>query len=130
MEAATNNDCEIASLLLDRGADVNATDVEGRTALMSVEGPEVALVLVKGGANLEVEDEVSVGQALQCHTAEHRPPPTRVPWAACCGSAPQEGETCLMRAAQEGNAELVALLLDNGAASASVSRVSARSRRC
>lgn len=79
-------DCEIAQLLIDNGADVNAANLDGVSAIqMAVlnEHTELVRLLIESGANLN--------------------------------SVSQEGFTVLDRAKHYGHEELVQLLIEHGA---------------
>ena len=86
MEAAIGGHLELAKLLIDKGADVNARDKGGRTALMeaALEGHfELAKLLIDKGADVYAKQK--------------------------------SGWTALMSAAASGDLAMVKLLLEKGA---------------
>ncbi len=85
MQAASDVTPDLVSFLLDHGADVNAQDATGMTALMRCDrSPEIAQILLSHGANVNARDAKgksvleyaympTVMQALLAHGADaHR----------------------------------------------------------
>ena len=82
-----DGDIEMAQLLLDNGANIEAKDNKGNTALIKASSHgniEIAQFLLDNGADIEAKNNIN-------------------------------GETALIKASSSGNIEMVQLLLDNGA---------------
>lgn len=109
---------DLAKLLLDAGADVNAEDCSGWTALFFVSNADVAAQLLAKGADLKHCDRdgqnvllVSAGDdsdnvAMMSFLLEHGIP---------ADVKSLSGETPLMRAASQGHVKVMTLLLQKGA---------------
>ena len=105
--AAWKGDTETVALLLDRGANLEAQDRDGRTAFMFAAWggqTETAALLLDRGANIEAQDQGSL----------------TAPFAIRSGSTvwmfvTLGGLTALMLAARGWHTETVALLLDHDA---------------
>jgi ankyrin repeat protein len=136
-EAARYGDAEFVIYLIGKGADVNARAYNQFTPLHLTDDVEIAKVLIAAGADLEARDAFSrtpIGDAVdeknlelidlylsrgtklsfdQLVSLERTTDVAAIleerPWLA---KAPR---TCLQSAAQDGNIELVKLLLEHGA---------------
>ena len=138
--AAENGHGEIVQALLQKGADVNAKDAQGRTALMlAVERGHAAAVqvLLEHGADVNLKDAQNqtavmrakayplLLQALGQYGAklteepriqpEQSPAPSPTPGVQNLNAADSEGYTALIQAASDGDLERVQTLLDQGA---------------
>lgn len=56
LEAVTRDEVEIAKLLVEAGADVNASTTEGRTPILVATSPEMIAVLLAAGAHVQGQD--------------------------------------------------------------------------
>lgn len=119
--AALNGQVQVAALLVDRGAKVDARDAAGRTALMVAAGflhPQMARLLLASGANPNAQD--GVWGDMPAH------------YAACAGdietmrlllaagvdinsAGKGNGSTVLHYAASKGAIGMVDFLLQSGA---------------
>ncbi len=143
LEAAANGNLTEIKTLLDNGADVNAADKNGVTALMlaSADGYQdiVELLLARGAdisvknANGETALQLTFYSEIKAMLRNHSQPatPATLCYAARVGdlaagancltrgvevnSKEYQGMTALIEASQEGNTDIVELLLAKGA---------------
>ncbi len=118
--AARNGRVEIMLMLLEGGAEAEAKDKVGRTALMSAvqsRNPEALRLLVQKGANVNSRDSQD-GTALLRAAGMYGNAPTVVALieaGADVNAADRNGQTPLMWAARWGDAARVEALLKAGA---------------
>lgn len=120
IEAAANGDREAVARLLDQGANVDATDATGRTALVAAaygNHVTVAEALIEAGADVNVQD-VSQQSAFLIATSEVGDDP-RLLELTLASSADVDAKdsydgTGLIRAADRGFTRIVGRLLETG----------------
>lgn len=119
IEAAGRGDIAQVGVLLDDGADINATAVDGTTALhWAVRGEhrELAELMLLTGANAASEDRYGV---TPLHLAAVNGSAELISALLDAGAAPNSaaptGETALMTATRTGRTDAMALLIDRGA---------------
>lgn len=119
IEAANRGDTAVVGTLLDQGADVNGTAVDGTTALhWAVRGEhrELAELLLRTGANAASEDRYGV---TPLHLAAENGSVELIAALLDSGADPDStaptGETALMTATRTGKTDAMALLIDRGA---------------
>ena len=118
MQAAVYGDLSSLRLLIDRGADVNATNAAGANALMraAVDHRKVALLLDSGA---EVNARSALGNSALMLAARpwnsHRAVELLLSHGADANATNQFGATALMAAAAGGDEESVRLLIHHGA---------------
>ena len=117
--ARFNSDPAVITLLLDRGADIQAVDSSGETALFqaaSGTSPEVVALLVERGIPIDAQSDY---QETALFRAASRSDPAVVAMFLDLGADPSGEEygayTALHSAAANKNPEVAALLLDRGA---------------
>ena len=119
IESASRGDIAHAGALLDGGTDVNATAVDGTTALhWAARGDhhELAQLLLRTGANAASEDRYGVSPL---HLAAENGSAELIAALLDAGADPNSvaptGETALMTATRTGKTDAVTLLIDRGA---------------
>ena len=118
IEAARRGDLPSVRLLLAK-SDVNATDVNGSTALhVAVEGNgiEIAQLLIAAGANTKAISRYGVAPLLLAATKGNaRMIEQLLEAGADANTSSPEGQTALMNASATGIADAVTLLIRHGA---------------
>ena len=110
---------EVVKLLLEKGAEVDAANWQGRTLLMAAakEGhPEIAELLLEKGADVNAED--NTGRPALMYATEAGDSKTiglLIAKGADANAKNRYGETALMNAVDRGRVEAVKLLLESGA---------------
>jgi ankyrin len=119
IDAARNSDQAAVRALLKQGADVNATDADGTTALLWAsyrDDVETARLLLRAGANVNASNDLG---ATPIWTASLNGSTAMVRTLLEAGANPNLalllGETPVMVAARSGNPEVVEQLLAKGA---------------
>ena len=112
LTAAAHDQLEIVQLLIEHGADVNAADCDGSTPLSAAVSLECVELLLAAGADIHVQD-LSGTEVI----GQHRDPEIIERLRAAGGSLESPAGSLgslMMNAAQEGNAELIDHLLQQG----------------
>lgn len=119
IDAARNSDREAVRTLLKQGADANAADADGATALLWAsyrDDLETADLLIRAGANVNAANDLGATPlwtaSLNASTAMVR---TLLQAGANPNAALLLGETPIMVAARSGNPQVVEQLLAKGA---------------
>ena len=119
VEAVKRADADAARTLLDGGADPNATEADGTTALhwaARLDSVELAELLLAGGANVAAANAFGVQPLWLAAVNGSAPMLGRLLDAgADPGSASDAGESVLMVAARTGRVEALETLLARGA---------------
>lgn len=109
---------EIVKLLLSKGADVDAQDEAGLTALswaIDRHNFSIEEILIKAGANYDSETQTEI-LISACDQGDLKTVSKMISDGADINKhSKRDGETALMRAASRGRNEIVKLLLSNGA---------------
>ena len=119
IEAVKQGDSAAVHALLDRGAVVDAPEIDGTTALhwaVHRDDGDVAALLIGAGADVTAANRYGVAPIALASLNGSAPMLARLLAAgADANRAQPEGETALMTAARTGRVEAVRLLLDHGA---------------
>src|SRR5262245_49627890 len=119
VEAVKNLDRATVRALLQKGADANATESDGTTALhwaVSRDDLQTVELLLGAGANVKAVNRYGVNPLLIASNSASAPVVARLLKAgADPNSALPEGETALMAAARAGKADVIKLLAAAGA---------------
>ena len=118
-DAAEDGDGAAVRSLIDRGADVNAPQADGTTALHWAayhDDAELAALLVRSGTDVNAENRYGVPPlSLSCTNGNGPLVKLLLDAGANANAARQGGETVLMTAARTGSLEAVEALLAHGA---------------
>ncbi len=118
-DAAEQRDRARVRTLLQAGTDVNATQIDGTTALHWAayhDDPETAALLVKAGANVNAANRYGVPPlAMACTNGNAAVVRLLLEAGADANATTKGGETMLMMAARSGNVDAVKALLVRGA---------------
>ena len=120
-DAAMRGDAESVVTLLRRGADVNAAQGDGMTALhWAAERDDVALAEVLHAAGAQLEPSTRIGGYLPLHVAAREGNEAMVRWLLKAGASVDRKTTetranALHMASRAGDVEVVTALLDAGA---------------
>ncbi len=117
--AVENGNVEIARLLLNYGAKVNARDAQRRTPLMRIDSEsdiEMVDLLLQFGAKVDLEDkEGNTALMAAAEESDAKVVEALIKAGADVNAANEEGWTALMFAADDDDVEKVRLLLNAGA---------------
>ncbi|MBA3804424.1 MAG: ankyrin repeat domain-containing protein [Acidobacteria bacterium] len=118
-EAVKNGNRQMVRALLDAGAEINARNSRGQTALMILDddaSENLVWDLVAAGAKLNLRDEDGdTALILAASWSKAEILRALLNAGGRVNAKNKEGETALMKAAAEGNLESVKLLIDSGA---------------
>lgn len=119
IQAAQQGDLPSLRTLVAGGADVNAADMDGTTALhwaLERADEEMSAFLIRGGADVLARNRYGVPPIIVAAPTGSKP---LMEMLLEAGASPNtslpEGETVLMTAARAGRPEVLELLLDRGA---------------
>ena len=119
IEAVQQGDVAVVRALLERGAAVDAPEIDGTTALhwaVHRDDGDVAALLIGAGADATAANRYGVAPIALASLNGSAPMLARLLAAgADANRAQPEGETALMTAARTGRVAAVRLLLDHGA---------------
>ncbi|MDP6582876.1 MAG: ankyrin repeat domain-containing protein, partial [Vicinamibacterales bacterium] len=119
VDAVERNDAEAVVALLSDGADVNAAQPDGATALHWAahwDAVDSARRLLEAGAAVNAVNDLGVAPlAIACRNGNARMVDTLLAGGADARIAEPSGETALMTCARTGSAQAVELLLSGGA---------------
>ncbi|HLK58945.1 MAG TPA: ankyrin repeat domain-containing protein [Chthonomonadaceae bacterium] len=112
-QAAASNDKAMVELLVARGADINVKDAQGETSIHSIApdtpaGKEIAAFLLSKGAEADIFAAIILGMTDRVAALLKADP-------RLANAMTPHRRTALHIAAESGNKEIVALLLESGA---------------
>ena len=114
MKAARSKDLEAVRLLIGTGADVNAKDKQGETALVeAVDCGDLLLFSSEGPGHFKANPRDQHGRTFYQRSLEVVK--VLIDRGADVNAKDEKGETTLMYAARSGNLEVVKFLVDKGA---------------
>ncbi len=113
--AANNGHAGVVKLLLENGADINATSYAGITALICASSQEIVKLLVDNGANVYGGDNDSNTALIKACAQGHKNIVQLLLGMVCYDNYTELLLTLLILASQEGHTEVVKLLIDYGA---------------
>ncbi|XP_059178222.1 uncharacterized protein LOC131957434 [Physella acuta] len=119
--AASIDSCYLVNLLTDAGADVNMTDDNNNTALQigisNIDNKDMVEILLEAGADPNVLDEHGETPLLHAVTCAQGFPIARllIQHNSNVNIKNKHGQTPLMLAVEQGNIEIINLLLDHDA---------------
>ncbi len=118
--AANNGHAGVVKLLLENGADINATSYAGITALICASSQEIVKLLVDNGANVYGEDFAVVSNdsntaLIKACAQGHKNIVQLLLGVVCYDNYTELLLILLILASQEGHTEVVKLLIDYGA---------------
>ena len=119
IEAVKQGELAVVRALLDRGADFDAPEIDGTTALhwaVHRDDGDIASLLIDAGADVTAANRYGVAPIALASLNGSAPMLARLLAAGADANRGQpEGETALMTAARTGRVDAVRLLLDHGA---------------
>jgi len=118
MQAAVYSDARMLTLVLDLGADVNLTNLDGATALMRAAGDfEKVQLLLDRGAKIDAKSAMGRTPLLIAVAYPGNTKTVELLLARGANIADQDSyrETCLTTASKRGDVEMVRLLIKAGA---------------
>jgi serine/threonine-protein phosphatase 6 regulatory ankyrin repeat subunit B len=120
VRASAKGDLETVKKLLKEGADVNFTDMHGRTALIEAAwsgNSAIAEFLIKKGADVNACDSAGYTALMRASEEGHLPVVRALikNGADVNARGKVRGTTSLMLAAENGHKKIIELLINNGA---------------
>ena len=116
MWASEYGNLEAAKLLIENGADVNAKDKYGDTALIEAGHLEVVKLLIENGADVNAKNEDGKTALMRASREGHlEVVKYLIENGADVNAKSNNGWTALMRASYNGHLEVVKYLIENGA---------------
>ena len=119
LDAIRSHRVKVATDLIENGADVNAADLTGFTALMSSSYLgllDVISLLIKKGANVNAHDNNgNTALIMAVNTARISIAKLLIDNGADVNATTNDGTTILIRASERDNIDIIRLLIENGA---------------
>jgi len=114
MQTAWHESTDIAEMLLKAGANVNIKSNTGRTAIVIASNAKMLKLLLEAGAEVNVQDEY--GYTALNNAVTKKEATTMITMLLKAGAKINQGNpTPLMKAAEEGEADIIKLLIASGA---------------